>query len=72
MAHEFSYRERAERLAGRGDGEVLDVAGIDGIFFCTIPEGAANRAGEVQPFFLVQWMCHFDWTEEMEQVWGGT
>ena len=70
LAKEYSYRERQEKRAGLADGQVLDVAGIDGIYFCTIPECAAARGGEVLPFFLVRWMHHIDFTEQMQVAWA--
>ena len=60
MPTERSYRERKEQAAGLdiAEGEALDVARILGCHFCTVPDGA--RAGEVVPFFHIQWMHHFN------------
>jgi len=68
---ERSYRERKEARAGYGPAYALDVAGIDGIYFCTVPEGAAARGGEVVPFFLVRWMEYIDFTQHMQVERGG-
>jgi len=72
MPAEKSYRERQEQAAGCQADQALDVALIDGIFFCTVPEEAPQAGGEVVPFFLVTWMKHFDFKARMQEVGEGT
>ena len=60
MPTERSHREQKERAAGLDDGEALDVALIKGCYFCTVPASARQAAGQVVPFFIVEWLMYFD------------
>ena len=40
--------------------------GIKAIAFCQVPDTAPHAAGEVVPFFYVQWMRHFKCWREMQ------
>ena len=63
---ERSHRERQERDADLGDREALDVAKIQGCFFCVVPGSARQAAGEVVPFLLVDWLQYFDCWSQMQ------
>ena len=43
---ERGHRERQERGADLGDREALDVAKIQGCFFCVVPGSARQAAGD--------------------------
>ena len=63
---ERSHREQKEKKAGLGDREALDVAKINGCYFCLVPDSARQAAGEVVPFFVVEWMQFFDCWSQMQ------
>jgi len=60
MPEERSAAERRGIAAGgpRHWDVALDIARIQGIYFCTVPEGP--RAGEVIPFLEVEWQRFFN------------
>ena len=44
----------------------MHTAAINGCYFCTVPEGAQHAAGQVVPFFEVEWLAYFDCWAKMK------